>query len=580
MRVTMSSFGGLIPRRSDHALPAVAATVAHDVKLRNGRIESWHDPAFFGRAVDNAQSFYILDCCLLSWTSNVHVAELGAGFDAAFLVGRTEDLEAVTVDNCQPAYYSLSLPTPRVPPLLEAEEYCGRDYDVRSYVYTYVNKFGDESAPSPASDIVSVKDGAVVVVYGIPAPDAKYGITHINIYRTATGFRAVGAGKPQEKLTDFLYVATIPASAGGFTDTVPLTGLGPVLDSSVTTMRCPPSGMSNLVSIDDHVRLAATKGNMVYMSANAQLMNWPVENELTLDSRIIHMGQKDQQLYVTTETTPYIIKIPCDGLPQVRDLGYRFPDVAEGSNCGAVMTPHGFVYSTWLGLVLIMPHGDYRIITSPWFGEDDWRSLDPTSARLAYWEGYLFCAMASVTFMLDINGDPYGDVKLGELVTLSDRPIDMRVTNTGQLAMLIPVKREEDGEEWIEWHTVIWDNGSTLRPYEWTSRELTGGSNRAANLTDYMKALSGGASQSPSTKEPMGCTWSPASAKIRTTGTQFTLTTPVPGHPGYTRWVPDETPFRLPRIGRHMYYKVTLKGTSPVEFLDLGTAHFTVNEGE
>lgn len=576
----MSSFGGLVPRRSDHALPAVSATVAHNVKLRNGRIEAWHDPSFFGRAVDNAASFYIFDCCLLSWTSNVCVAELGAGFPTAFLVGRTEDLEAVTVDNCQPAYYALSMMTPRVPPVVFADEYCGRDYDVRSYVYTYVNKFGDESPPSPASNVVTVKDGAAVEVSGIPVPDAKYGITHVNIYRTATGFRVVSGGATQEKSTDFLYVTTIPVSAGGLVDATPLTGLGPVLDTAISTMRCPPTGMSNLVSIDAHIRLAATKGNTVYMSANAQLMNWPVEYELTLDSRIIHMGQKDQQLYVTTETTPYIIKVPCDGLPQVRDLGYRFPDVAEGSNCGAVMTPHGFVYSSWFGLVLLLPNGDYRIITSSWFSEDDWRAMNPASVRLSYWEGYLFCAMDAATFMLAIDGDPYGDVKLGELTTLSDRPIDMRVTNTGQLAMLITVKREEDDEEWVEWHVVIWDNGNTLRPYEWTSRELTGGSNRAASPVDYMRALAESGGQSPGIKEPMGCTWSPASAKIRTTGVQFTLSTPVTGHPGYTRWVSDETPFRLPRIGRHMYYKVTLEGTAPVEFLDLGTAHFTVNEGE
>lgn len=579
MRVTFSSFGGLIPRRSDHALPAVSATVAHDVKLRNGRIEAWHNPAFFGRAVDYAKSFYVYDCCLLSWTGHVQVAELGAVSDAAYLVGRTGELEAVTAQDCVPEYISLALPAPTVQPQVTGGDYCGRDYDVRSYVYTYVNKFGDESPPSPPSYAVTVQDGDPVVVSGIPIPDPKYGVEAVNIYRTATGFRPAD-GKMQEKLTDFLYVTTIPAASGGFTDSTPLRGLGPALDTTVSTQRCAPSGMGNLVSIDARVQLAATKGNKVYLSENEHLLNWPVESEITLDSRIVHMGQKDQILYVTTETTPYIIKVPCEGVPQVKDLGFRLPDIAEQSNCAAVMTPHGFVYSSWIGLILILPNGDYRVITAPWFSEDDWRALSPQTVRLAYWEGYVFCATDTMTFMLDIDGDTYGDVKLGELVTLSDRPIDMRTTNTGQLAMLIAVKIKEDEEEWIEWHAVIWDNGESLRDYEWTSRELTGGSNRAASTTDFMKALASSAAQNSSTKEPMGCMWSPASAKIRTIGVQFTLTTPVPGHPGYTRWVSNEVPFRLPRLGRHMYYKVTLKGTAPVEYMDLGTAHFTVNEGE
>lgn len=580
MRVTMSSFGGLIPRRSDHALPAVSATVAHDVKLRNGRIEAWHNPAFFGRAVDSALSFYIYDCCLLSWTADVNVAELGAGYEAAFITGRTSDLEAVELNGCTPAYYALSMPTPTAAPVVTAEEYCGRDYDVRAYVYTYVNKFGDESPPSPPSNTVTVQDGATVVVSGIPTPDPKYGVTQVNIYRSATGFRVVTGSSAQEHMTDYLYVGTIAASVPGFTDAVPLTGLGPVLDTTLSTMRCPPSGMANLVSIDGHARLAASRGNVIHMSENSHVTNWPIENDLTLDSTIVHMGQKDQMLYVTTEMTPYLVKIPCDALPQVKDLGHRLPDIGRRKSCGAVMTPHGFVYSSWVGLVLLLPNGDYRIITAPWFGEDEWRALQPETVRLACWEGYVFCATDAITFMLDIDGDTYGDIKLGELVTLSDSPIDMRATNTGQLAMLYVVKLEEDSEEWLEWHVGIWDNGDTLRPYEWTSRELTGGANRAASTTDFMKALAASASQSSSTKEPMGCTWSPASAKIRTTGVQFTLTTPVPGHPGYTRWVSDETPFRLPRLGRHMYYKVTLRGTEPVEFLDMGTAHFTVNEGE
>ena len=43
MQVTISNFGGIVPRYSDHNLNNIAATIAHDVKLRNGRLEAWRE---------------------------------------------------------------------------------------------------------------------------------------------------------------------------------------------------------------------------------------------------------------------------------------------------------------------------------------------------------------------------------------------------------------------------------------------------------------------------------------------------------------------------------------------------------
>ena len=73
--------------------------------------------------------------------------------------------------------------------------------DARAYVYTYVNKWGEESAPSPPSNIIRVADGATVTVSGIPAPPFGYGITEVNIYRATTGFRPAD-GKVQTPLTE------------------------------------------------------------------------------------------------------------------------------------------------------------------------------------------------------------------------------------------------------------------------------------------------------------------------------------------------------------------------------------------
>ena len=175
---------------------------------------------------------------------------------------------------------------------------------------------------------------------------------------------------------------------------------------------------------------------------------------------------------------------------------------------------------------------------------------------MAYWEGFLFIVSDTVTFLLDINGDPYGDMKGAELTTLSDTPIDLKTSSNGTLFML------EDQTLYV------WNSGDELRPYQWLSRELTG---------EYHQP--GMAAATPQSGAALGNLWTPTSAKVRTKETEFTLVSSV-GTEVYRRMVVGERPFRLPRAGRHPWWRVQFKGIEPVEFADLGTSFFTVNAGE
>ena len=62
MNITLSSFGGIIPRISEHSLAATQATMAHDVMLRNGRLEAWRDKLPLYDAVKGARSFHMHGC--------------------------------------------------------------------------------------------------------------------------------------------------------------------------------------------------------------------------------------------------------------------------------------------------------------------------------------------------------------------------------------------------------------------------------------------------------------------------------------------------------------------------------------
>lgn len=556
MRVTIGNFGGLIPRRSAHNLSAIQASIAHDVKLRNGRLEPWRETCPFAEARPTSISFHIHGCCPVFWDDPVIAAEVAPDWGRFYITGRTDHPEAVVLDcKCQPTYTALGVPAPVAPPRATGDESCGRDSDARAYVYTYVNKWGEESAPSPASNILTMADGVVVRVTNIALPPDGYDITHANIYRATTGFREANV-QQQKPLTDYLYVTTITFPTTTFTDNIKMAYLSTALDTQ--KVRMPPAGLTNIVSIEGVVRLAGTTKNRIHMTENFQLHNWPVKYDLTLDSTIIHMGCLDQKLYVTTDTTPYVIDVSsCEDMKctPVLDIGIALPDIACKYSSSALMTQHGYIYSSPLGLVLIDPTAKHHILTAKWFSEDDWAQIQPDTIRMAYWEGFLFFMTDApgASFVLNIDTQPYGDMPGSELVTISDKPVDLRIDSVGKLFML------QDGI------ISVWNTGAQYREFIWKSRELTGGAHQPNDNV-------------PSAAPPLGHTWSPASAKIRTTDTEFTLSSPLQ-EVAYQRKVINEEPFRLPRVGRHMWFKVQLKGRAPVEFVDLGTAHFTVNSG-
>lgn len=546
MKLTLDKFGGIVPRLAPHSLPAAAAEKAHNVKLRNGRLEPWRELCEFA-TVSGTASFHSHGCCVTSWDTVVNAAEVSPDWGRFYISGRNSYLESVTLScKCEPSYYRLGVPAPMNPPVVTGTESCGRDTDARSYVYTYINQWYEESAPSPASDIIRVADGSAVSVTGIELPPDGYGIIGANLYRAVSGFRDV-KGKQQTKATEFLYVGTITFPSTSFNDTVLMVNLGQALETEHTRM--PPEGLQNICSIESTVQLAATKKNRVYRSERFQPHNWPVKYELTLDSTIVHMVENNGRLFVSTDTVPYVIDATnCDDTKctPVTSLDAPLPDISCGHQGSAIPTPYGMVYSSPLGVVLVSGDAKWHLLTKNWFSRDDWAKVAPETARFGFYEGFLFIITDKVSFILDIDGEPYGDLKGTELTTISDSPIAMETSSAGQLMLLI------GGKVWN------WNRSDKFREFLWESRELT---------------LDGGGNN-----QPLASMWSPASVKIRSDDVRFTLISPVTGDV-FTRKSLGERPFRVPRVGRHMRWFVRLEGKKPVDFVDIGTATFTVNSG-
>lgn len=560
----IGSFGGIIPRLAEHMLAINQATIAHDVNLRNGQLEAWREPCQFGEASSNAKSIYLYGCCLLHWPDLVNCAELTPDWGRLYITGREGNgLEAIIVNcDCSTEYIKTGVPAPAGPPSASGPEQCSRDASARSYVYTYVTEWGEESPPSPPSNVIRVNDGDSVTVSGItPVTDPAYHVVAINIYRTASGFR-IPDGKVQEMKTDYQLVAVISPTQTTYSDKVKGVGLGPVLETQYDR---PPPMMAGITSIGDQVRLAGYSCNRIYMSEPFQPHNWPAKYDLTLDYNIVHMLNQDQRLFVTTDSIPYIIDVSgCDDTKctPVTSFELPLPDIGCHYSHGAIMTHHGMIYATPFGIVLIQPNAEWHILTAKWFGEKEWLKLRPDTIRMAYWEGYLFFATDMATFLLNINGRPYGDMDGAELVTLSDKPIDLLVSNTGKLLFL------EDGKVWE------WDGGIEYRPYIWQSRQIT-----AMSLSGRSEMeLSMSRAAIPKSIPYRDVMWWPTAIRLR--GAAKATIYDSRGHAFYSQEIANEQPHRLPRHGRHMWYRMRLSGISQVEFVSLGTSLSSVNAGE
>ena len=434
----LSEFGGIIPRMSWHALPMTNATIAHDIKLRNGKIEPWRERLAVGTGVNDAVCVHYHGCCYYTYDRCVDMAEYVTDYARLYFTGREDYPEVAEIcDNCALHYYRLGVPRPETVLSVSCTESDGRNCASRSYVYTYVNLFGEESAPSVPTDSYSVADGAAVKLTGFGVPDSVYGVTNVNIYRTATTWTS-GSEKTQSINTEYLLVDTIPVGQSSYTDTV----LEKNLQEAITTEynREPPANLRHIRYLRGTGVLAGVTTNKVHFSAPYQPSNWPAEYDLTLPYNIVNVQTLGNKLFVSTDSFPFVIDGAYNCQPRqcrnVTEVLTPLPDISCGHTNSSVATPFGMIYSSKDGLVLVSQDAQFRIITSAWFSTDDWVKLRPDTVRLAYWRGYIICTTDVLTFMLEIDGGTYNDAKASNLVTLSDRPIAMTTTQSGELIML------------------------------------------------------------------------------------------------------------------------------------------------
>jgi hypothetical protein len=194
MVISQKTFGGLMPRVEASLLPDNAATVAHDCRLRSGKLAPMKQSASFmdypvrleNGLVDmaDALSLYLWKRGtrkeFLTWPGFVTVAPSNLFDDdryRVFVAGATGKHGAEVEIPPAPV-----MSAPEVDPIVDPTLYIQN-----AFVQTYVDNYGRESACSPISNYITYKDPGTPVresiVATIASGDVPANVLHRRIYK-------------------------------------------------------------------------------------------------------------------------------------------------------------------------------------------------------------------------------------------------------------------------------------------------------------------------------------------------------------------------------------------------------------
>lgn len=451
----LKAFTGGIPKLDPRLLPDFAARDATNVFLTSGRLDPMLEPLDVASARSgDVQSIYRMyddtNSVWLNWSEQVDVAESPVFVENGFRIcfaspdfePRQTDLALASSGSPYPgAWYVLGVTPPITKPTVSSVTGGSGTPVSRSYVYTFVTTWGEESAPSPAATIfngtpdgtwnLSIPDVAPPNVYNISATTwaaGKLRLTVDSVFGLRAKERILIAGLAPVSLNNsfrvdsidtvnkYVYIViadpgTITDGAGTATRQAPhnTTGMTKRVYRSITTAEgtdfflvgdniavatttfadnvtvigepipttgwaMPPANLEGLV-VHPSGSMAGFVGNDLYLSEPYAPYAWQIANILTLDFKIVGIGQFSQSLVVGTEGRPYVVTFADVSAASAQKVDEAWPCLSKR---GVVSFSNGVYFPTNLGLAYVGNSGT-QLITKEMYSQRDWAAVQPST---------------------------------------------------------------------------------------------------------------------------------------------------------------------------------------------------------
>lgn len=272
-----------------------------------------------------------------------------------------------------------------------------------SYVYTFVNDLGEESAPSdPSATVTAGPSQTKVVTTATSATSGQYVETK-RIYRAVTGVTG----------TSFQFVAEIALATASYSDTLLDSQLGEVL--ATDNWDPPPSDLRGILALPNGVMAGFSKNELCFSVQNFPHA-WPVAYRLSTDYDIVGIGNIDTNVVIVTKTFPYLAAGNDPANYSMSKL--ELPQGGVSKRSIAYMKGVGVIYASPDGLVAVSGNGGARIITGQMFSRKEWQALNPSSIIATVHDNRYFGFYDDGTntpagFAIDEDPDGFGKISLG-----------------------------------------------------------------------------------------------------------------------------------------------------------------------
>jgi len=342
--------------------------------------------------------------------------------------------------------YKLGVPAPSSAPSATVSGNPTNASDVAlsvAYVVTYVTGWGEESAPSGPTAVVSYKAGQTVNLTAIPvAPGGNYNITSKRIYRSNSG----------SKGTAYQFVTEIGIATTSYADSKTSIELG----ETVATWGWaePPDTMQGLKLLANGFAIGFS-GNTLYPSEPFALYAYPVGYQLSTESPIVGIGVFGQSAFIGTKGNPYVVT---GSDPATLSMIKLEANQACVSKRSIVSMNGGVVYASPDGLFLVNSSG-INPLTINILSRDDWQAYKPESIHAYEIDGRYIAFYDTGTTQGSLIFNLYGETPSFSISTVyATAGYSDRLRDALYLAIGSTIAR--------------WDDGSTNLTFTWKTKKF------------------------------------------------------------------------------------------------------------
>ena len=430
MGMRLDRFGGMVPKEAPMHLPDGGAAFAEDCYFTDGNYLSPETlPSIIPHNVYDVHGeiltaapltlWHVRDDIYVGWTEHVEITTDYRKFPYpdAFLfvqggilyrlcgdwllrklgpqpVGMARPLVSPTVATSDTAFQWSAAPTDLPTTKQDCPTICpdgAQPGESRSYIFTYVNAMGEESAPSEPSEPVLVPINTTMVVTD-PTTSVPANAVSRRWYRTLAG----------EHSSSFRFIRETPVANTSFLDVYDALQLGDVLDTA--SHWPPPPNLMGVGRLGGDQTVVWQADGSIHVSTNRLPHSYPPVNRYRVPDQIRRMVSTvarfegrtsfyergvSYSCFVLTDGHPWILVYEPgreDHSVSLHEYLIDEPIVSPRMACDGEGLCY---YASTRGLVRLT-YGEMAAPLSPLFSRRQWTELQPHKGFLAYNQGRLF----------------------------------------------------------------------------------------------------------------------------------------------------------------------------------------------